>query len=104
MKGTRRSVYFKGSELELLDFIELKEGNFSFVIKEMIQQAKENDTYLADSMRLLISEIAEVKSELQNLKQQPIHVAPPLPNEINDGNETEFMQEDERDYSCFDDL
>jgi len=106
MKGTRRSIYFKDSELDLFEFIESKAGNFNFEIKRIIKQVKERDVLLADEitdfMRQLVSDVAEIKNELQNLKQMSVQIA--LPHAKNNGNEKEVIEVDERDYSGIDDF
>jgi len=108
MKGMRRSVYFTNSELDLFEFIQSKNGNFNYALKEIIRQAKQKEDYqateLTDLMQELISEMVEIKNEIQSIKQLPIQAVLPSSNESDIGIKKEVMQVDERDYSGFDDL
>ena len=110
VKGARRCIYFKKSELDLLEFIESKNGNFATVMKEMIKQAQAfekkdaKNKELVELMRHLVSDIKDIKNELKNLEQIPMQAAFSLPNAKNDRNASEIMQVVKRDNSGFYDL
>lgn len=111
MSYVRRSVYFKEDELELLEFVESEAGNFNVAIKNIVKQVAENGNESNNILEILVmlrqlgGNVAEIKAELSHLKHFPMQIAP-LSKPIEEINVdlVANKQEDQRDYSGFDDL
>ena len=109
MSSNRRSVYFTETEIDLLKFVEAQEGSFNFAIKSIIKQVAESHSdktvEILKILRQLSDEIAGIKTEIHDLKQIPLQIAPlPLQKEVDAGNVVASEQADDRDYSGLDDL